>query len=326
MKRTITILAGCLLTGFITWADIAPNPIKGNAIYTADSCKIRMVSETVIGDLYNDSSIVECNFEMLNYGDSITIEIGFPVMNFQYWSSGEYEIDDKNYFKVYVDNVILTKTQIEVPHEMKDIYNEYLAVFNKRKIYEFQYDSICKANQIKFNKKGEPILNNYNDPNNIKDLAIYSFMKENNYGYFDISKNTRAQFESHMEKGNFPWYTWKVHFESNETKHIKVIYNLPAGFENGYHDKYFNYVLRTGAGWYRDIEKADVILNLHGIKTRNIKQVRPIGSIIDNTKKTITWNFRNLEPTANDDIYVIYSNPRKKNSKEIQRLKRELRK
>lgn len=324
MKRTIILLAS-LLTGFIILADIAPNPIKGNAICTADSCKIRMVSETVIGDLYNDSSIVECNFEMLNYGDSITIEIGFPVMNFQYWSSGEYEMDDKNYFKVSVDNIILSETQIEVPHEMKDIYNAYLDVFNKRKIYEHRFDSICKANQIGFNKKGQPIYD-YNDPNDKKHLALSSLWKETNYGSYYIHNDIRNQFVSHMEKGNFPWYTWRVHFQSHETKYIKVIYNLPAGFADGYHDKYFNYVLRTGAGWYLDIEKADVILNLHGIMTQNIKQANPIGSIIDNSKKTITWNFRNLEPTANDDIYVRYCNPRKTNWREIQRLKYNLRK
>ena len=36
----------------------------------------------MIIDLYNDSSIVTCSFEMMNHDEDITLEIGFPEMNF----------------------------------------------------------------------------------------------------------------------------------------------------------------------------------------------------------------------------------------------------
>ena len=95
--------ATILLTTFFSLnsasADIAPNPIVVKSVFTADSCKIRMISEIVFANLYRDSAKVECTFELLNYGDSITIEIGFPEMNFQYWSMGEYSENDKKKFE-----------------------------------------------------------------------------------------------------------------------------------------------------------------------------------------------------------------------------------
>ena len=322
MKKTITLFILTLLWS-ISFADIAPNPIIVKGIFTTDSCRIRMVSETVVGDLYNDSAKVECTFEMLNYSDSITIDVGFPEMNFQYWAYGEYDANDKQNFKVYVDNKVLSATQIGVPSEMNDIYNAYMSEFNSKKTYEQKFDSVCKVNHIELDKKGNPLYN-YNDPNDKKRLALDSLRTKTNYGSFYIDSDLRNQFVNQRKKGNFPWYMWRVHFDRNEKKYIKVVYSLPAGFAAGKHDRYFNYILRTGAGWYQDIERADIILNLHGIQTKNLKQVNPAGSVIDNSTNTIHWNFKNLEPTEKDDIYVRYSNPRKSNATEIQILKRKM--
>src|SRR5690554_1206362 len=91
MKRLTIILIGILIIGKV-YADIAPNPIVIKWIYTIDSCKIQMTQEYVYADLYNDSAIVECAFELLNLGDSTTIQVGFPEMNFQSLPS------DKNWF------------------------------------------------------------------------------------------------------------------------------------------------------------------------------------------------------------------------------------
>ncbi len=93
MKRLTIILIWLLTIGKVN-ADIAPNPIVIKSIYTVDSCKIQMTKEYVYADLYNDSAIVVCTFELLNLGNSTTIQIGFPEMNFQYWSIGEYAEND----------------------------------------------------------------------------------------------------------------------------------------------------------------------------------------------------------------------------------------
>jgi hypothetical protein len=81
-KIAIIILTLCLHTNL--FADIAPNPIKAKSISPKDQTSIRMVSEKVIIDLYNDSSVVKCLFNMKNPGEQEKIQIGFPEMTFHY--------------------------------------------------------------------------------------------------------------------------------------------------------------------------------------------------------------------------------------------------
>ena len=58
-KIGIIILTLCLQTNL--FADIAPNPIKAKSISPQDQTSIRMKSEKVIIELYNDSSVVKCS-------------------------------------------------------------------------------------------------------------------------------------------------------------------------------------------------------------------------------------------------------------------------
>src|SRR5690606_29641525 len=140
----IVMLFQCCTPAF---ADIAPNPIVVKGIYTVDSCKIQMVREYVFADLYNDSARVECTFELLNFGDSITIQVGFPEMNFQYWSfMRTYEPNDKTVFEISVNDKILTENEIEVPKEMKGVYDKHMYIYNIEKIHGQKYDSINNAN------------------------------------------------------------------------------------------------------------------------------------------------------------------------------------
>ncbi|GAB1452551.1 hypothetical protein MASR2M47_26070 [Draconibacterium sp.] len=44
-----------------------------------------MESEKVIIDLYNDSSVVRCQFNMKNLGENEKLQIGFPEMNFYHY-------------------------------------------------------------------------------------------------------------------------------------------------------------------------------------------------------------------------------------------------
>jgi hypothetical protein len=75
------------------WTDIAPNPIVLKSIMTNEWCEVQMATETVDIDLYNDSSFVSCTFNMVNHGDSLTLPVGFPVMNF--FHRGMYAYDKK---------------------------------------------------------------------------------------------------------------------------------------------------------------------------------------------------------------------------------------
>ena len=116
--KRITVLSVLLSVIGAVYADVGPNPIVVKGIYTIDSCKIQMKRETVYADIYNDSAKVECTFELVNLGNSTTIQIGFPEMNFQYWSIGDYSENDKTNFNIYVDKTLLTENEIVVPAEL----------------------------------------------------------------------------------------------------------------------------------------------------------------------------------------------------------------
>lgn len=103
MKRSkfaiviLTII--CLQTNL--FADIAPNPIKAKTLSPMDQTSIRMESEKVIIDLYNDSSVVKCLFNMKNLGEQEKLQIGFPEMSFyHYFYRIKSKADEVNRFKV----------------------------------------------------------------------------------------------------------------------------------------------------------------------------------------------------------------------------------
>lgn len=124
-----------------------------------------------------------------------------------------------------------------------------------------------------------------------------------------LGGNLWNEFDNQIKKGNYPWYIWKVHFDKEENKIIKLIYNLPSGQGYGSDYRYFKYLLNTGSGWYKDIEKAGIKLKLHDIELEKIEEITPAGYTIDSENKEINWNLTNLEPTEKDDIYLRYYNP-----------------
>jgi len=304
MKKVATTFLTTVFFCNIALADIAPNPIVVKSVFTADSCKIRMLSEIVFANLYRDSAKVECTFELLNYGDSITIEIGFPEMNFQYWNMGEYSENDKKKFEIYVDGYLLTDKEIGVPKEFEDIYQKYMYVYYIEKEFKAKVDSIYKANNVIIRKNGKCVYKSRESLNKTKTAlnALFKWRESKPHLDFELWK----KFDTQMKKGNYPWYVWRVHFKEGEKKIIKVTYNLPSGLGYGANYRYFKYLLNTGAGWYDDIEKADIILNFHDINMKNIEEITPNNYLLNVQKKTITWSFRNLEPTEEDDIYVRY--------------------
>jgi hypothetical protein len=58
-----------------------------------------MESEKVIIDLYNDSSVVKCLFNMKNLGEQEKLQIGFPDMSFYHYSI-KSKVDEANRFEV----------------------------------------------------------------------------------------------------------------------------------------------------------------------------------------------------------------------------------
>jgi hypothetical protein len=322
MKHITLTLLGLLLCGRIC-ADIAPNPIVVKGIYTIDNCKIQMTKEYVHADLYNDSSKVTCTFELYNFGDSTTIQVGFPEMNFQYWSIGQYNESDKTIFNIYVNDRALTDKEIGVPKELQNIYDIYMNVYYIEKEYIRKTDSIYKANNVLINRKGT-----------IKYLSTQSYqetekalkgLREWRESKPYLGSNLWNQFDEQMKRKNFPWYVWNVHFDKNERKVIKVSYSLPSGMAYGADYRYFKYILETGSGWYKEIENAEIKIQIHDIDFRTIEEISPIGFVKNENDKTIIWNLKNLEPNSNDNIYIKYFNPKERRHWERQKKKRERR-
>jgi hypothetical protein len=319
MKRFTILLIGFLIIGKV-YADIAPNPIVIKGIYTIDSCTIQMTQEYVYADLYNDSAKVECTFELLNLGDRSTIQIGFPEMNFQYWSVGDYDENDKANFKIYINDRVLTEKEIGVPAEMDSVYNTYMDVYYIEKEYRQKTDSIYKANNVIVKENGTykyQSTQSYQITRAAMD-NLHKWRKTKP----DFGSDLWREFNKQMGKGNFPWYLWNVHFDKNEKKTIKVVYSLPSGKGYGADYRYFKYILETGSGWHGLIEQADIELKLHDIKMETIEEISPQGHQIGINEKIIKWNFSDIEPTKDDDIYVRYYNPVERRNLENYQKKR----
>jgi hypothetical protein len=305
MKKITTFLSGFLLCGYL-FADIAPNPIIVKGIYTVDSCKIQMVTESVFAEIYNDSAKVECTFVLHNLGDSTTIQVGFPEMNFQYWSIGQYNENDKANFEISVNDRQLSEEDIKVPADLEDVYSKYMYVHFIEREYKRKFDSISSLNS--------PTRQEFWDALD----SLHQWRESKPYFGSDLW----LEFDTQVKKGNFPWYVWDMYFEENEKKVIKVVYSLPSGMGYGTNYRYFKYILETGAGWYGVIEKADIKLQFNDIKIENIEEISPNGFQFDKEQKTITWHFVNLQPTSEDDIYIRYFNTKERKNWEKYQKKR----
>ena len=149
--------------------------------------------------------------------------------------------------------------------------------------------------------------------------ALYQWRKSKPH----LGSDIWSEFDKQMKQRNFPWYVWNVHFDKNERKVIKVTYSLPSGKGYGADYRYFKYILETGSGWYKEIEKANIKLQLHNIDTETIEEIAPSGFNNDKINKTLEWNLTNIEPTGKDDIYVKYYNPKERRNWEKYQKKRQ---
>jgi len=101
---------------------------------------------------------------------------------------------------------------------------------------------------------------------------------------------------------NKPWYLWQSHFNKNESQVIIVKYILPNGANH--QNRFFNYLLSTGAGWAGKIEKAEVNINIGNIPADQLISITPKRYNLKDKK--ISWLFKNLKPTTANDILVEY--------------------
>jgi len=128
-------------------------------------------------------------------------------------------------------------------------------------------------------------------PQNLTSIISQSYSNQR----YDLLRNYTNQ--------NKPWYLWKVHFNKNEGLSIVVKYRLPCGSLKS--NRFFNYLLSTGAAWAGPITNASVIVNLKDIPADQIIGVSP-SKHLKRTRQKLIWNFTNLEPSLNEDIDIKY--------------------
>lgn len=215
------------------FADIAPNPIKAKSISSKEQTSIRMESEKVIIDLYNDSSVVKCLFNMTNLGEQERVQIGFPEMSFHYYRQ-KSKVEEANRFQVKENGVIVN--------------------------FEF-------SDSLKYNAEYR------------KNVETFKIKEE--------------------------WYLWESEFDKGESKTIEVQYSMPFGMLYKTNERFFTYLLSTGAGWEGTIGKAEIIVNLKDIEMDSIISITPDNYVRNNDQ--LMWNFTDLEPTTKDDIKINYN-------------------
>ena len=239
MKKFKFIIVILTIIGLHTnlFADITPNPIIAKTISPKNQTSIRMESEKVIIDLYNDSSVVKCLFNMKNLGEQEKLQIGFPDMSF-YHHGIKSKVDEANRFEVRENG----------------------------KVIKFDFSDTLRYN-----------------------------------------KEYRKKVESYQIKEE--WYLWDTEFQKGESKTIEVQYSLPYGMNYKSDERYFTYLLSTGANWKGTIGKAEIIINLKDIEMDSIISQGPDNCVISN--KQLTWTLLDFEPSTNNNIYVNYNSSKK---------------
>ena len=296
MKRLL-IFSLFVLNAISNYAHIAPNPIDLKSIMPGAECKVQMVSETVDAKIYKDSSIVECIFNMKNWGESRKIEIGFPVMTFYHWSMNDtYGDDITPFFEVYVGSKQIDKKSIYIPKAAKAL-QERVDSFRlyRQKTFQSYRDSLSKiysSNSAEYQRALKQMIDYFN---------------ANDKTYEDVEP---ASMDLLLDRKNIPFYVWNVNFKASEELKIKVIYRVPCGMKYKDSARYFYYILSTGSGWFKSIEHATVRVHIMDFEMNDIRVTKPSNNIVDNSLKEYVWNFQNLEPTKDDNVYLEYVLPK----------------
>jgi hypothetical protein len=226
----ILLIFICLHTN--VFADIAPFSIEAKSINPGNKTSIRMESEKVVIDLYNDSSVVTCQFHMKNLGEHEKLRIGFPEMHFFH-------------FRAIKESEKLERFKVKE---------------NGKEIRFYLSDSLKRDEEFR------------------KKVDTYQNIHE--------------------------WYLWDGEFEKEEAKTIEVQYTLPYGALYKSNQRFFTYLLSTGAGWEGTIGKAEIIVNLKDIEMDSIVSKHPANCQVTNSQ--LIWNFEDFEPTNEHDIKVYY--------------------
>lgn len=129
-------------------------------------------------------------------------------------------------------------------------------------------------------------------------------------------KGGDSTFAFDNKRGNLynNWYVWKSNFKPGGLTKIKVYFIVNTSnsiLRKGYskdHDNGFVYVLESGRAWAKNIESGRINIQLMGgLNVKDIIGVSPNSKFtINDEGNSLIYDFKNLEPTPNDNILIRY--------------------
>lgn len=111
------------------------------------------------------------------------------------------------------------------------------------------------------------------------------------------------------------WYVWETEFAPRKITKITIFYIVntnQATVRQGYNlDRVqgFAYLLESGQGWAKKIDKGRVFVQLmQDLTLESIQGIKPDSVFrADSSRKALFFYFSDLEPTPNHNIYIRYS-------------------
>jgi len=143
-------------------------------------------------------------------------------------------------------------------------------------------------------------------PESIVKMGFPCYASEDDFGsrfeYFKSYVNGREvdiQILENKQQKPSVWYCKEVSFKQGELKTIRNIYKAGTSFTSR-NDRWFTYILHTGASWLGTIGIVNIVLSFEDFNTDKIYGIEPSGYEID--KKEIRWTLTNYEPKKPWDI------------------------
>lgn len=224
MKSNIVIVIFVLFL-FVTDlnADISPVSIINSGLVTLDTCKIKMLSETVFVKLSKENAIVECTFNLKNLGDSISIDCAFPTI-YDSWNEITYFLYST--FEVQINNIDLKHNEIFF-YNFSSNLDEYKSkattydVYSNKNVtcFPWSYDTIpWYLWKMSFQKKEEKQVK-------VKYIAPHGSTKWDIYRYFRYFLHTGAGWAERIDTALVKLQIMDFSISSLDTIH-PIGYNL----------------------------------------------------------------------------------------------------
>jgi len=133
----------------------------------------------------------------------------------------------------------------------------------------------------------------------IKDFQVWV---EGKPVVFEKKEYPNDEFQGNMKL----WAEFPVTFLPNQEISIRVQYSLNS-LNDYYSGNTISYIFETGAGWYKTIGKAELVVNLpYGNSQDSILSISPNGQTFG---KTIRWVWQEFEPTSADNFHITLVSP-----------------